>query len=281
MKNSCLALFFYLILLSVAGQSLNVMTYNIRYDNPDDGINRWHNRKAIVKETIYSQNPDILGIQEGLLNQVEYLDSILPGYNYVGIGRDDGDKRGEFSALFFKKDKIELIRSSSFWFSETPDRPSVGWDASIVRICTWALLELKNKNEKIFVFNLHLDHIGKESRATSVDLLLDTIPVMNSENYPVIIMGDFNMTHGSKPIRKLKKSFFDSRYIPLENIIGPEGTFNGFDPEHPLSDRIDYIFISRNNFECKSYSTLNPVIDGVFGSDHLPVVAEITFKNDN
>ncbi|MEM8889234.1 MAG: endonuclease/exonuclease/phosphatase family protein, partial [Bacteroidota bacterium] len=140
------------------------MTYNLRYDNPNDGENRWDLRKEFLRDQLKFFEPDVMGIQEGLKHQLDYLDGELSAYSYIGVGRDDGKEKGEYTAIFYKADKLSLIRQSTFWLSESPDEISVGWDAALERICTYALFEEKAGGAKFYVFNTHFDHRGEKAR---------------------------------------------------------------------------------------------------------------------
>jgi endonuclease/exonuclease/phosphatase family metal-dependent hydrolase len=155
------------------GPEINLMTFNIRYDNPRDSLDNWHNRKDNIVSLINFYGSQVVGIQEGLIHQVQFLDENLENFSYVGVGRDDGKEKGEFSAIFVDTMIFRVNKSETFWLSETPEKVSVGWDASMERICTWAELTCKSNNRKIIVYNTHFDHIGKEARLNSVKLILE------------------------------------------------------------------------------------------------------------
>jgi endonuclease/exonuclease/phosphatase family metal-dependent hydrolase len=176
MKNTFLTIgFLFLIHLGIAG-SLKVTTYNIRYDNPADGVNQWSNRKTTLIDLIKTNDADILCIQEGLVNQITDLQIALPNYQYVGVGRDDGQRKGEYAAIFYKKEKFRLLKTSNFWLSASPEiAGSIGWDAACVRICTWAQLYSIQDSQSLYVFNTHMDHVGVQSRKNSASLLLKRI----------------------------------------------------------------------------------------------------------
>lgn len=263
--------------VSVNGQKYKAMTYNIRYDNPDDGENAWANRKEFLCDQVAFFAPDILGIQEGLAHQVAYLDGKLQKHTFIGIGRDDGKQKGEYSAIFYNNTKFEKMKSGTFWLSETPDQISVGWDASMERICTYALLKDKITHTKIWVFNTHFDHIGKIAREKSMILIHNIIQQQNKNNLPVILLGDFNAQPDSVPIAYITKSLNDSRTSSLAIPFGPFGTFNGFKHNVPVSDRIDYIFISKN-IQVNKYAVLSDANDCRYPSDHLPVFIEFELK---
>ena len=242
MKTIFLAFGFCLLSSVLFAQSYKIMTYNIRYDNPNDGENQWSKRKAFLSNQIAYNDPDVFGIQEGLHHQVTYLDSALVDYKYLGVGRDDGKTKGEYSAIFYNTKKLKVIKKSTIWLSETPNKISVGWDASMERICTYALFEDVNTNRRFWVFNTHFDHIGKEARIQSAKLIIETLESLNKKNYPVAVMGDLNLKPESKPIQYLSSVLNDSKTVCLSTPFGPTGTFNGFKFDKPVTDRIDYIF---------------------------------------
>ena len=154
---------------------LKILSYNIRYDNPDDGINKWEKRKGTIINYIKTNAPEIIGMQEVLNNQLIDLQSYLNEYKTVGVGREDGKTKGEYSPILFKTSKLKLIKFDTFWLSETPEKVSKGWDAALERICTYALFEQINTKKQFLVFNTHFDHIGVNARIESVKLILKMI----------------------------------------------------------------------------------------------------------
>ena len=275
---------FILLLLTFSFQAiqsqtpLKVMTYNIRYDNPNDGDNHWELRKRWLANQVNFVEPDVMGIQEGLSHQVAFLEDALPTYNHIGVGRDDGKMAGEFTAIFFKSEKLELINHATFWLSETPEKPSVGWDAALERICTYALFRNRNSNQKFWVFNTHFDHRGDTARAKSVDLLVTEIKKLNIEGLPVFLMGDLNLEPDSAPIKKLSEEMNDARNFSTDLTFGPIGTFNGFKHDQPVQRRIDYVFTSPYGIEVRKYAVLSDSKDRKYPSDHLPVVVEAILR---
>tara|TARA_B100000902_G_C26931502_1_gene726592 strand:- start:30 stop:740 length:711 start_codon:yes stop_codon:yes gene_type:complete len=231
-------------------------------------------RKEGMIELINSISPDILGIQEGLMHQVDYLDTNLDSFRYVGVGRDDGNKKGEFCAIYYNKNKYRLIKSSTFWLSENPSEVSIGWDAALERICTYAQLETLNGKNKIWIFNTHFDHFGKMAREQSAKLLIKKIRNINTDGEPTVVMGDFNALDNSKVIEVLKKEFKDSMEISEKMHNGPIGTFNNFLPKQEITKRIDYIFIY--GMKIVSHEHVNKKLDnGNHISDHLPVLTKM------
>ncbi|MGD8780223.1 MAG: endonuclease/exonuclease/phosphatase family protein [Ignavibacteria bacterium] len=271
----------FLFQFAVFAQDINFMTYNIRYDNPQDGENSWPHRKEFLLSQIKYNEPDILGIQEGLIHQVKWLDENLEQFNFVGRGRDESEdnKGGEFSAIFYHKEKYEVLESSTFWLSETPDIPSKGWDAALNRICTYALLKIKENGKKFWVFNAHFDHKGIEARKKSAELILKQIDSKNSEDYPLLLMGDFNLGPTETPIAIISKALNDSRKVSESEPFGPEQTFAGFDVCAPPSERIDYIFTNKK-ITVKKYAALCDVKDMKYPSDHFPVIIKASFTTN-
>ncbi|MGL2965532.1 endonuclease/exonuclease/phosphatase family protein [Flavobacterium sp. XGLA_31] len=277
-KSGLLLLLLLLTALTASSQKLRLMTYNVRYDNPDDGQNAWPERKDYWAAQIKFYEPDILGIQEALPNQVNDIATLLPDYNYVGIGRD-GVGKGESSCVFFKKERFTIVQQNTFWLSETPDVISKGWDAALNRICTYALLKDTKSKQLFWVFNTHLDHVGKTARSNSVALLLSKIKALNINNNPVFLMGDFNSEPTEAQMLILKSQMADSRDISEEKPFGPTGTFNGFKYNEAVTKCIDYIFLSKDNpFKVKKYAVLSDAKDLKYPSDHFPVYVELRFK---
>ncbi|MGB5555573.1 MAG: endonuclease/exonuclease/phosphatase family protein, partial [Flavobacteriaceae bacterium] len=149
LKNLQIALIMGILALPIplSSQSTKVMTYNIKYDNVSDTVNNWNDRKEAMVDQLKKHDPGIIGMQEVLYGQLEYLDESLPDFEYVGVGRDDGKQKGEFSPILYNSKKFALLRSNTFWLSKTPEKVSVGWDAALERICTYALFEDKNSGQ--------------------------------------------------------------------------------------------------------------------------------------
>ena len=236
--------FLAICLSSVTGysQSPTIMTYNIKYDNVNDTVNNWNDRKSSMVELNVTEDPDVVGMQEVLHNQLNYLNEELSGYDYVGVGREDGKQKGEYSPILYQKEKYELLKSNTFWLSKTPDQISVGWDAALERICTYALFKEKSTDKEFYVFNTHFDHRGDKARKKSVKLILKKIDEINTQNLPVVLMGDLNLSPEKKSIQYLSKKMTDGLEVAKSKNEGPSGTFNGFNLQDPITQRIDYIF---------------------------------------
>lgn len=277
MKNSAL---FVLIIFATIGnlnaQTIQVMTYNIRLDVASDSLDAWPNRKESVCNLIQFYEPDIFGVQEAMPHQMHYLDSALANYKFLGEGRDGGNN-GEYSALFYKSDQFKVMESSTFWLSETPEKYSLGWDAAYPRICTYALFEDLKSGKLFWVFNTHLDHKGDIARLAGAKLLANRINILNTQNYPVLLMGDFNATPQSEPIKFLANTFTHTKTVS-QITYGSSGTFNGFrfNPEH--SECIDYIFVSQDQFTVLKYAVLNDSENLHYPSDHFPVFVKLRFN---
>ena len=277
LRKFLLILTLWLLIGPSVSQTLTVLTYNIRYDNPSDSLNSWSLRKAWLCEQVRSVNPGIFGIQEGLKHQVTYLDSSFSGYKHIGVGREDGKCKGEFSALFYDAGKFKVLKQSTFWLSPTPGKVSVGWDAACIRICTYGLFREISTGRKFWVFNTHFDHMGIIARKNSALLIRKKINSLNKSHFPVILTGDFNDGSESESIRIITAEFLDSKSADKSMSIWSEGTFNGFDAIKPATERIDFIFTGFGA-RATDYRVIREIRDGRYASDHFPVVAEIIFK---
>ncbi|MEN9909629.1 MAG: hypothetical protein RLZZ540_2778 [Bacteroidota bacterium] len=270
-----LLLFFSIV---INAQSLKIMTYNIRLDIASDGENTWSKRKNYFAEQIQFYEPDFFGVQEATPSQVADLSTLIPQYSFVGTARD-GIAKGEATNIYFKKDRLAVIKFSTFWLSETPDKISKGWDAAYNRICSYGLFKDLKTKKKFWVFNTHLDHIGEMAKTNGLKLILSKIKKLNSKNYPVVLMGDFNLESESNQIVELKKIMNDSREISVQPPFGPSGTFNAFRHDIAVTRLIDYIFLSKDNdIKVNKYAVLSDSKDLKYPSDHLPVYIEINFK---
>ncbi len=261
-------LFFVFNSCSNTSEKINIMTYNIRLDTETDGINMWDNRKEGIVSLIKEEDVDILGIQEALPDQIDYLSNQLKDYNYIGEGRNGGNS-GEYSAIYFKSEKISLKEEETFWLSETPRVPSIGWDAAINRIVTLGVFYIKNSKKELIVYNTHFDHIGKVAREKSAIMILNHITKNNYLDKSLVVMGDLNANTDEPTIKVLSEKLEDAfKMNPLKDSIG---TFNGFDINSKLSDRIDYIFTK--NIKIIDYRHIDKKLpNGLWPSDHLPIL---------
>lgn len=267
-------------LLAAATTDLTIMSYNIRLNIASDGPNKWSNRKETLVAQIAFNRPDLLGIQEGLPQQVDYLDSALNGYEYVGVGRDNGKRAGEFSALFYRSDKLECLASDTFWLSETPDTPSYGWGVSYRRICTYGQFRDRTTGQTYWVFNTHFDHQVVDARLNGAKLILKQIEQRVNKNEAYFLIGDLNATPNTPEIKLLSTTMADARLTATNSVFGQEGTFNRFDPSAIPQDRIDYIFTSRGTVHVEAFATLSDLVDLRYPSDHFPIIARCKITND-
>ncbi len=271
-------LFLILFPFSVFAQQMNIISFNIRYNTPNDGLNAWPNRIEMVSGLLKFHEPDIFGFQEALIGQIEDTKNTLPDFDWFGVGRDDGKTAGEFSPIFFNKIKFILIENGTLWLSETPEKPSKGWDAALNRVVTWGRFKSKVTGKQFLVFNTHFDHIGVEARKNSAALIGKIIKEKTAgKNLPVILTGDFNLAPEEEPIVQLKKLVKDSREISELPPYGPVGTFNSFDWNAPMEKRIDYIFV-HGNISVLKYAVLTDSKGQRWPSDHLPVFAKVQLK---
>lgn len=260
----------------VHAQEISVMTYNIRLDVASDGINQWSNRKEKVISQIKYYSPHIFGLQEALSHQLQYIAENLPDYEWCGVGRDDGNKAGEFSPIFFNKSLFEKVKDGTFWLAEDTSRPGKGWDAALPRIATWVQLKNRQSGREFIVYNTHFDHVGKVARTESLKLIAKQANA-NSSSIPAIIMGDLNTVPEEESISSFKQTGIWQDAFEFAQIKhGPVCTFNGFSASHP-ERRIDYIFCNKY-FEVKRYLVISEIYDGVFPSDHWPVMVLLSLK---
>ena len=271
MRN--LTLFLILTVSSLAAQPYKVMTYNIRYDNPYDGVNKWDSRKSKVFDLLKKYDADIIGVQEALHHQLADISANLKHYQFLGAGRDDGKQKGEYSAIFIRKDRFKVLEQNTFWLSKTPDVPgSKDWDAAITRVVTWAKLQDRKSNKVFIMINTHFDHIGKESRKNSARILRDSAASI-SDGLPVIITGDFNFTRDKEPYTVMMQQS-DIRLIDTAPANAP-GTACGFVVDSRPCVAIDYVFHSPE-WKSENYQVIQDNDGKHYPSDHLPVIVTVS-----
>ena len=250
---------------------LKVMSYNIRLGSAQDGTNSWALRYAATGKMLEDQKPDVFGVQEALEYQVRYIEEMC-GYESVGVGREDGKKKGEYMSIFWNKKKVSMVKWGTFWLSETPEKPSKGWDAECFRTATWALMKDKATGNKFYFVNTHLDHVGTEARKSGLKLIVEKIAQINDDGYPVVLVGDFNMEPGNKTMAEIDAAMQSAR-----NIAGntdSHDTFNGWGKGGGI---IDYIYVSGFS-SCVEYQTVTKRYeDRKFVSDHYPIFARLIF----
>lgn len=269
--------------LGLKAQTIEVGTYNIRLQNQHDVriANGWEQRCPHICEIINFEEPLVFGTQEVLVGQLHDMLKQLPDYDYLGVARDDGKEAGEFSAIFYRKDRLEVEKSSTFWLSPTPDTPSKGWDAACIRICTWALFKDKETKKKFWFFNLHMDHIGVVARRESAKLVVSKIKSMTKSGDVVILTGDFNVDQNNEIFSIFANSgVLKDTYTNAKMKMANTSTFNDFMMDKTSDNRIDHIFVSPS-VDVERYAILtesywlghtrrNP-------SDHYPVMVKIKF----
>lgn len=283
---------------------LNVASYNLRNANGGDSLrgNGWGKRYPFIAGIVKFHEFDIFGTQECFIHQLKDMKRALPGYDYIGVGRDDGKEKGEHSAIFYRTDKFDLIEKGDFWMSETPDTPSKGWDAVLPRICSWGHFKCKDTGFEFLFFNLHMDHIGKKARVESAYLVQEKMKELGKDkNLPVILTGDFNVDQTHKSYHAfVSTGVLKDSYEAADIRYAPNGTFNTFDPNSFTESRIDHIFVSPV-FKVKKYGVLTDTYRSVIGegkkqdardcpeeidikayqartpSDHFPIKVELVF----
>ena len=248
--------------LQLSAQQMLVGSYNIRYKNANDSINGevWSKRCQVICDQVNFMSPDIFGTQEVLYSQLGDLQKGLDGYDYIGIGRDDGVHGGEHEAIFYKKDRLRLIDHGDFWLNETPDKPALGWDAACIRICTWGRFchkeqplqrhglfgKKKEKRDDFYFFNLHMDHVGVVARREAAKLIVQKIREI-AKGYPVIVTGDFNVDQTNEIYTIFTKSgLLKDSYGAARIRFAENGTFNNYKTELYTESRIDHVFVSPN-----------------------------------
>ena len=266
-------------LLVKAQLPMNVISFNIRYNSPADSANAWPYRKDLVASQILFHEAHLIGVQEALHVQMMDLLDRLPGFRFVGVGRDDGKEKGEYSAIFYDTNRIQLLMTKTFWLSPQPEVPgSKGWDAAITRVVTWAKFRDRKTRKEFYAFNTHFDHIGKLARRESAKLLIEKVNEIAGKS-PVVITGDFNSSPTDEPIQVITDAanslhLVDARSISKTPHYGPTGTFNGFTSKEINDNPIDYVFI-RNGVKVLKHATFSQSWHGRFSSDHFPMFAQV------
>jgi endonuclease/exonuclease/phosphatase family metal-dependent hydrolase len=258
-----------------AHDPVRVMTFNVRFDNPADGPDAWSERRERVAATIRDARVDLMGVQEALPHQLAEIEALLPELAWFGVGRN-AELSGEYSAIFYRADRFEILESDTFWLSETPSvAGSKSWDAAIERIVTWGRLRDRRSGQVFHVFNTHFDHVGEISRQESARLLVQKVGEIAGPLAPVVLTGDFNATPDSEPIGILmgEGGFSDARARSQTAPRGPDSTWNAFRAIVP-GRRIDFVFV-RGGIDVRSHEIVDRTFDGRFPSDHFPVVAEL------
>ena len=250
---------------------IKVMSYNIRLSSGTikaDSIYHWEHRKQASLNLMHEENPTVFGLQEACPDQMDYMVENLPEYGYIGVGRDDGKRKGEFMSIFYKKEEVEFIDGGTFWLSETPDQVSKGWDAQCFRTCTWALLKKKDTGKKFVYMNTHLDHMGKVAREESIKLIVERAEKLTGGKLPVFITADFNSPTSNAIFKPMQEAMLDARVEAP--VTDDRGTLNcwGTTPPGVVIDHVFYRGAEAQKFEVlrdKDYGA--PYV-----SDHYPVM---------
>lgn len=266
-----------------AGTPLRVMSFNLRYNNPGDGINAWPHRKAWVAKLIRFHDADVVGVQEALYDMLVDLDTLLPEYSRVGVGRKDGKNAGEFSAILYKKNRVEMLENQTFWLSTNPEVVGVkAWDAALERIATWGRFRDRASGCTYVHLNTHFDHVGEQARRESAKLIRRRLATI-AGTQPVIMTGDLNSPPTSTAYTTLTSGTVEGGLAPLidgyvssrEGNYGPSGSFNSF---KEIGDaRIDYVMVS-SGIDVLKHGILSDRWDQRFPSDHLPVIASLSVR---
>ena len=257
------------------GAPLTVMSFNIRYGTANDGDNHWLRRREQLFALLREQQADVIGLQEALHGQIDEVLRAVPGYGYVGVGRSDGRQAGEYAAILYRTARLQVRRSDTFWFSDTPGVvKSTSWGNQIERICTWAYFEDRD-GPAFYLYNVHLDHQSQPSRERSVALLLARIAARDPRA-PVVVTGDFNAGEGNPAAVAMRASFRDSFRV-LQPDAAEVGTFNGFTMGQTSGDKIDFVFVEPGT-EVLDAAIVRAARDGRYPSDHFPVTARVRFR---
>jgi endonuclease/exonuclease/phosphatase family metal-dependent hydrolase len=268
--------------MSIQAQQLTVASYNLRYsiekNHKSDSIKGedWARRGPAIAALIRYHEFEIFGTQEGLLHQLEDLSEWLPGFAYVGVGRDDGKKEGEHTAVFYQTDRFKVLDHGDFWLSETPEKPSMGWDGTCChRMCTWVHFEDVKPGAKFYFFNTHFDHQAIVARKESAKLILAKINEIAADN-PVVFMGDLNGNHESEWYQTLANSeLLTDAYLEVDDPYAVNGSFNGFGRRTESNSIIDHVFVTKH-FEVEKWGILTDTYHGKFPSDHFPVKVKLS-----
>ena len=256
----------------------SVMTYNIRLDLASDGDNAWQYRRHALTSLVAYYAPDLVGMQEVLLHQKQEIEADLPGYAFVGQGRDDGRSTGEHAPLGYRRDRFQPVASGTFWLSPTPEIPGKGWDAAYPRIASWARLWDKGAMRSLLVVNTHMDHVGSTARIEGARLIRRWIGTHRKRGDTLVLMGVFNTPKGSPAYAAITEpgegALRDTLTISRTPHFGPLGTFTAFRIEQVEEAPIDHIFVG-DGVTVLRHATLTQQTGGELPSDHYPVLADL------
>jgi endonuclease/exonuclease/phosphatase family metal-dependent hydrolase len=270
---------------------VSAMSFNIRYGTAGDGENRWQNRRQMVFDLVGKYDPDVVGLQEALGFQIDEICKALPQYAMIGVGRDDGKTKGEYSAILYRRERFEVEQGGTFWLSDTPEVPgSITWGNACTRICTWARFVERKTGRAFYHYNLHLDHISQPSREKSVVLLAERIRNRKRLD-PFVVTGDFNAGEHNPAILFLKgKTAVPGKdnanvenptpmvdtFRVLHGDAGEVGTFHSFKGDR-TGDKIDFV-LTTSGVQALDAQIICDNVDGRYPSDHFPVTARLRFS---
>ena len=253
---------------------LKVMSYNIRMGTAKDGTNSWEYRYPATAMMIQDQKPDVFGVQEAFDFQIRFIEDNFTDYDCVGVGRDNGKSEGEHMSIFWNKKTVKMIKWGTFWLSETPEKPSKGWDAACKRTATWALMKDKNTGKMFYFVNTHLDHRGVEARKKGLELIVSKIDDINPKGYPMVLTGDFNMKPDDAALTGLEQKMQSARKIAPKT--DNHATLNLWG-KGKADMVIDYIYVSGFS-ACPEYHTITEKYGAwKYVSDHYPIYAKLIF----
>jgi len=269
-----------MVLGLMAREPIELITYNIRMNTSGDGEHAWPHRRDDVVNLLRFHRAEIFCVQEAMPDQMDDLVAAFPDYHFEGVGRDDGKREGEFSAIFYHQERFRKKDGGTFWLSETPEECSFGWDAACRRVCSWVELTDREGGASFFVFNTHFDHVGVEARKNSAALILKRISEITGETSPdgkeaIVLCGDFNLAPESEPIQMIYSSLQDAFRVTELAPHCSVPTFHGFTYDDPPRARIDYVFVSEK-FRVSRYGALTDSRNRSFFSDHLPVLVTLS-----
>ena len=289
MKKISFIAFFIVLATQLLTAQMLVGTYNIRLKVASDSVNGevWSKRCQVMCDQLNFMSPDIFGTQEVLHPQLVDMLKGLDGYDFIGVGRDDGKQGGEYAAIFYKKDRLRLLDYGNFWLNETPDRPALGWDAACIRICTWGHFRDRQTKREFYFLNLHMDHVGVRARAESAKLVMQRITQMTDSGKKLAILtGDFNVPQTDELYSIFTQSgILKDCYANAANRFAENGTYNGFDYHFYTTERIDHILVT----PATTVDAFAVLTDGYWRkdmngkmsrrtlSDHYPIFARIRF----
>jgi endonuclease/exonuclease/phosphatase family metal-dependent hydrolase len=270
-----------MVIAQSKASTVRAMSFNIRYDEPRDGVNAWSNRKQKVADVIRFHKADLVGVQEALLTQLRDLETMLPDIAWCGVGRTDGKEAGEYSAILYRKSRFQLQECKTFWLSATPATAgSKGWDAAFPRVVTWARFRDRLSKKSFVHFNTHFDHVGQTARVESSKLILQRMADIAGK-LPFVLTGDFNVVESNEAYKTIVVGtegvkLSDAKYVTVNPHFGGDSTWTAFKQIEP-GRRIDYVFV-RAGMRVFEHGILADQWNGLWASDHFPVLAEIELR---